>query len=79
MLYQNEEAEGKADTKNRVKALKAEAYTQEEAERCAGIGRDNGPPRPEYTPAENPFAAAKALRDAAAAAVTQDAEVEMET
>ena len=63
--------------KNRVKALKAEAYTQEEAERCVGIGRDNGPPRPAYVPAENPFAAAKALRDAAA--VPKDGEVEMAT
>lgn len=57
--------------------MKAEAYTQEEADRAVGIGRDNGPPRPAYTPAVNPFAEAKALRDAAA--VPKDAEVEMET
>lgn len=57
--------------------MKAEAYTQEEADRAVGIGRDNGPPRPAYTPAVNPFADAKALRDAAA--VAKDAEVEMET
>lgn len=77
MVYRRYEAVDEADIKNRVKALKAEAYSQEEAERCVGIGRDNGPPRPAYVPSENPFAAAKALRDAAE--VPKDAEVEMAT